>query len=572
MQTVQLDSQSVAESILAMLELRGVEVFIAAGTGTDFPPFVEAYARRERLGLAAPRPIVGIHEIPAVAMAHGYAAATGRPAFVMLHTIVGSANGVMGVINAKRARIPMLVASGRSAITERGDRNSRTHVVHWAQEAYDQQAMFREFVDWAYELRRSDQLTDVLERAVVMAKKSPAGPIHLLLPIEVISEPPADLRVSSEPAVQIPTPTVPIRSELERVVQILSGASNPIVITSAAGRREGAVAALVELTEKLALPVYEFSRSYLSFPQDHPLHQGFDPGEVLAAADVVMVIESDVPWIPIRQEPSVDATVIVLDEDPLYRDYPHRGFRSDIALSGDVEATLLALSELLDREMPGLQRVAERYALHNRAHEAADLRAKQVAEDASHELPIEPVWISRCLAECLQPTDIAISEFVLAPDQMNFTEPGTFFDHAHSGGLGWSLGAALGVKLAHPERTVVCCCGDGTYTFGAPVATHHMSALHGLPVLFVIFNNAAWDRTRMAVRGYAPEGYSAERTELPLCELDPTPDYERICEAAGGHGERVEDPSSLPAALERALRVVREEGRQALVNVISSKS
>lgn len=566
-----LEATSVAEALLEILQMRGIDLFIAAGTGTDFPPIVEAYAKRLQLNLPAPTPVVGVHEIPAVAMAHGYAMVSEKPAFVMLHTIVGSANGVMGVINAKRGRIPMFVASGKSAITERGTRTSRTHVVHWAQEAYDQQGMFREFVDWAYELRRADQLPVVVDRALAMTTKPPCGPVHLMLPLEVLDEPVNEM-VITDTATATPAPSVPRQQDLIAAVEHLTNAAHPLVIVSAMGRKQSSVAALVNFAESLALPVYEYARSFVNFPQDHPLHCGFDHSDVLEKADVVMVIESDVPWVPQISEPNDNATIIVLDEDPLYRDYPYRGFRSDITFVGEAQSTLEAMS-LCANELESVNdTVKARVAfLEERSLRLKTARQKEL-EVAATLKPIDPRWISNCIAAQLSPTDIVISEFVFESEFAEFTQPGTFFDHAHSGGLGWSTGAALGAKFANPDATVVCCCGDGTYTFGVPVATHHMSAMQNLPVLFIVFNNAAWDRTRRAVRGYAPDGYTANKVDIPLTELAPTPAYEMVCQAAGGYGECVEDPKQLPAALERALKVVREEGRQALLNIISSKA
>jgi acetolactate synthase-1/2/3 large subunit len=567
----QLLASSVAEALLELLHLRGVDVFIAAGTGTDFPPIVEAFAKRLQLELPVPKPVVGVHEINAVAMAHGYAMVSEKPAFVMLHTIVGSANGVMGVINAKRGRVAMFVASGRSSITERGLRTSRTHVVHWAQEAFDQQAMFREFVDWAYELKRPEQLPVVVDRGLAMATKTPNGPVHLMLPLEVLDAPLNGMSVDETP-VGAPRPSIPLRADLEAVVHLLANARQPLIIVSTMGRKRAAVSALVDFAESLALPVVEFARSHVNFPQDHPLHQGFDHADVLATADVIFVIEADVPWIPEVGEPDETATVIVLDEDPLYRDYPYRGFHSDFALTGDAETTLAAMSaqvEALPVDAAQLSERAQTVANSRAARRTANVAALAEVQQMK---PIDPRWVSYCIAERLGETDIVVSEFVFDSEFACFTQPGTFFDHAHSGGLGWSSGAALGAKLANPDATVVCCCGDGTYTFGVPVATHHMSAMQSLPVLFVVFNNAAWDRTRRATRGYAPDGYTANKTDIVLCELEPTPAYEMVCQAAGGYGERVEDPQVLPAALDRALTAVREEGRQALLNVISSKA
>ena len=135
---------------------------------------------------------------------------------------------------------------------------------------------------------------------------------------------------------------------------------------------------------------------------------------------------------------------------------------------------------------------------------------------------------------------------VLDPTQACSTRPGTFFNHAHSAVLGWGPGAALGAKMAHPDRTVVCAVGDGSHVFGVPTSTHHTARACDLPVLFVVCNNAGWERTRQATLEHAPEGWAARQPSMPLCDLAPPPAYDAICEANGGYGERVEDPASCP--------------------------
>src|SRR5678815_3593152 len=137
--------ESTAEAYLELLAARGVD-YLFANAGTDFAPLIEAYAKRGAQGQAFPQPITVPHETPAVAMAHGYTMVTGRPQAVMVHVIMGAANALNNVINAARANVPMLFTAGRSPITESGSRGSRDRHIHWAQESFDQGAMFREFV------------------------------------------------------------------------------------------------------------------------------------------------------------------------------------------------------------------------------------------------------------------------------------------------------------------------------------------------------------------------------------------------------------------------------------------
>ena len=573
MAKVTLESENVAEALLELLALRGVEYFIGGGAGTDFPFIVEAFAKARSQGKVVPEPITAVHEITAVAMAHGYAMVSGKPAFTMLHTIVGLANGICGVINASRARVPLFLAAGKTATSEKGHPASRFHIVQWGQEAFDQAGMLREFVKWDYELKHADQLEATIDRGLAITQSAPAGPVYLSLPVELSGKAIGELQVEDKPKISVPAAFVAVQSEISLATDALVAAEHPVIITSSMGRDPKAVSELIKFAEALAIPVIEYFHTHLNFPQDNPLHLGFESNEFVRESDVILVIDTDVPWTPLTGDPGEDSRVIVLDEDPLYTNYPHRGFPNDITLTGSAFETLAVMNSILENTEVDEDKIRlRRDALVSR-HRLQREEWRSEAMTVSKKTPIDPTWISRCVGEIYNPeTDIVITEFVLDSKQISITQPGLYFDHSHAGGLGWSSGAALGAKLAAPEKTIICCVGGGTYTFGVPVATHQMSAMHNLPVLFVIYNNAAWDRTRQGSRHVSKQGYVQETSDIPLCELDPAPAYEKVCEAAGGYGERVDDPALLAEALERALKVVRKDGRQALLNVICSKA
>jgi acetolactate synthase-1/2/3 large subunit len=166
---------------------------------------------------------------------------------------------------------------------------------------------------------------------------------------------------------------------------------------------------------------------------------------------------------------------------------------------------------------------------------------------------------------------IVVNELGVDLSHLCFTQPGTLYGHAPSGGLGWALGAAIGAKLAAPDKTVICAVGDGSYIFGCPEAVHWVSRANSLPVLFLVYNNAGWNAVASATRGIAPDGVAARTRNMPFTDLSPQLDFEMFCQAAGGYGERVEDPEDLPNALGRALHAVRVEKRQALLNIIGQR-
>jgi acetolactate synthase-1/2/3 large subunit len=561
--------ESTADAYLELLAARGVEYFFA-NAGTDFAPIIEAYARRGAQGQASPRPITVPHEVPAVAMAHGYTMVSGRAQAVMVHVIVGAGNAAGGVINAARSNIPMLFSAGRNPVTEAGAAGSRDRPIHWAQEAFDQGGMLREFVKWDYELKRFDQLETVVDRALTLAQSEPRGPVYLTLPREVLAERHDAIEYADPARAVVPAATLPDPRAVDEAAAMLAAARNPIIITKAVGRDPAAVPVLVRLAETLGAPVFDQFHTYVNFPQDHALHGGFEAAPHLAEADLILVIESDVPWFPQMSRPKPETRVVHLGVDPLFSRYPVRGFPADLALAGTPRLALAALADAvagrLDREA-----VAERRqrwtAAGARRREAAAAKSRAVQGDT----PIDMLALSRAIGELVDDRTIVVNEYDLDATQCTFTRPGSYFAAPPSGGLGWGLGAALGAKLAAPDHHVICCVGDGAYIFGSPTASHFVSRAYNLPVLFVVFNNRTWNAVKRAVQTYARDGWAVRTDSMPLTALEPSPDYEMICRASGGHGEKVEDPAALPDALRRGLRIVKDEKRQVVLNVICKK-
>jgi len=561
--------ESTAEAYLELLAARGVEYFFG-NAGTDFAPIVEAYAKRGAQGQHLPRPLTIPHEVPAVAMAHGYAMVTGRPQAVMVHVIVGTANALGGIMNAARANVPMLFTAGRNPITESGFRGSRNRQIQWAQESFDQGAIVREFVKWDYELRNFAQLETVVDRALAIAQAEPQGPVYLTLPREVIAERQETFEYSDASRAPRPSAVVAAPEAIAEAATLLAAARNPIIIVKAAGRDPLAVPALIKLAEAVGAPVLDQFHTHVNFPQDHPLHAGFDATPHLDDADLIVVIESDAPWFPQLKAPQPDAKIIQIGVDPLFSRLPIRGFAADVALAGLPRLTLAALADAASRVVDaGAVAVRRRRweAHHVKSRQAWAERVRAVASDA----PLDMLWVSRCIGDVLDERTIVVNEYDLDATQTCFTAPGTFFGPPAASALGWGLGAALGAKLAARDRTVICTVGDGSYIFGAPTAAHFVSRAYDLPVLFVVFNNRAWNAVKRAVKGLAPNGWTAKTGTIPLSDLEPSPDYELICRSSGGHGERVEDPAKLPEALARGLKIVREEKRQVLLNVICKK-
>jgi acetolactate synthase-1/2/3 large subunit len=559
--------ETVAEAYLALLKARGID-WLFANAGTDFAPIIEALVRGAKTGLAMPEPLVVPHENAAVGMAHGYYLLTGRPQAVMVHVNVGMANALMGLLNAARDNIPIFFTSGRTPLTETGRVGSRDVPIHWGQEMYDQGGMLREYVKWDYELRYGEQVGAIVDRALAIAMAEPRGPIYLSLPREALAEPLEGFAYGKAPQQVPPAPPAPAPDAIDRAAAILAAAERPLIITARAGRAAGGPEALARFAERFAMPVVEFWPPQNSLPTTHPMHGGFDVEPWLAEADAVLVVDSVVPWIPSRHTLAPECPVIQIGTDPTFAGLPMRGFPSTVAIQSDAAAALDALDAALARRLEGhraaLASRHDRIAVRNRERREAAREAARAGNTA----PMSAGWISYCLDQVKDEDAIVFNELGADPAVLTFERPGSFFSHSLAGGLGWGLPAALGAKLACPDRLVIAAIGDGSYMFANPVACHQVGEALGLPVLTIVFNNGIWNAVRKSTQAVYPDGQAVRANRMPLTSLEPAPRYETIVEASGGYGERVDEADELPAALRRAIDAIKREKRQALLNVV----
>src|SRR4030095_181421 len=243
-----LHPETTAEAYLELLKDRGNDVFLG-NHRRDLASLVEAFSRFEAEGGRGPRPLVVPHEFVAVSMAHGYYAAGGRPAAVMVHVNVGTGNASTAIITAARANVPILMSAGRTPVTEEGLPGSRDLHIHWAQESFDQAAMLREYVKWDYELRTPVQVESVVDRALEMMLADPQGPAYLTLPREVLASRISPLTVTTPSRRQARSERFPDPARIDEAARILARASSPLILVSASGRDARVVRGLVELTE-----------------------------------------------------------------------------------------------------------------------------------------------------------------------------------------------------------------------------------------------------------------------------------------------------------------------------------
>jgi acetolactate synthase I/II/III large subunit len=553
-------------AILARLKAVGVD-YIFANSGTDFPPIIEGLAEAQAKGIDLPKAIVIPHENAAMGMAHGYFLATGRAQAVMAHTNVGLANCAIGAINAAAEHVPIILFSGRTPITEHGHLGSRTVPIGWGQEMRDQTALVREAVKWDYELKFPEQALELVDRAYAIANSTPKGPVYLSLPREPLCGLCASDTLAA-PTRVAPATAVALPAALQEAARLIAGAKRPLIIAQrGAGSAEG-FAALGRLAGEWGIPVCQYWAVQLAISNAHPMCVGSDPDPWLGEADLVLVIDSLAPWSPESHKLSADAKVIQLGPDPLYARFPVRGFPADVSLAGETADTIIALAAALHAHEAATKPLRD--ARRARVHHAAEARREQVRKegDAGKRQPMSKAYVALCLSKAIAGRNgVVLSELGVPLDQLAVAEAGSWYQEPHSGGLGWSFPAALGMQLAQPDRLVVATMGDGSYIFSNPTACHQIAEALQLPLLVLVLNNTEWAAVRRSVLDVYPDGYAARSNAMPLISLEPSPDFTKTAAASGAHVQRVETPDELPAALMRAVDHVSRTRNQALIDI-----
>src|SRR5919109_214655 len=380
---VTIPVETVGQAYLEILRARGIKYFFG-NSGTDFGPIVDGLAKFAAEKKEFPKPITVPHEFVAVSMAQGYAMITGEPQVVMVHVIVGTGNASAAVMNASRLNIPMIFSAGRTPLTEEGLRGSRSNFIHWGQESYDQGSLLREFTRWDYELRNGDQLGAMVDRALEMALGNPQGPVYLTLPREVLAQRMDSVtihpfRKNREEGLR------PSDETIKRTAEILRAANNPLIITGRLGSDPTALSAMVAFAEALAAPVVTPASPFVSFPNTHDFHLGVSSAPYIKDADVVVVVESDVPWYPFQGKPPENGKVIQIARDPNYSGIPIRNFPKDISIGGDPKLALKLLARELKAQPRNEKVAAERAERIRLLHKQHRERLKQKAEKSSHE-------------------------------------------------------------------------------------------------------------------------------------------------------------------------------------------
>ncbi|CAM2936803.1 thiamine pyrophosphate-requiring protein [Saccharomonospora xinjiangensis] len=547
--------------------------YVFGNLGSDHPGILEAYAQARADGRehTLPELVICPHESVAMAAAIGYAQVTGVAQAVLVHVECGTQN-IGGMLhNAAKGRVGVLMYAGASPYTQDGELfGSRNEFIQWIQDVHDQRGIVRGYTKYDNEIRTGANVKQLVHRALQIASSPPAGPVYLVGPREVME---AEAPTRQADAAHFPpvAPAALAPDAVERVAAALAGASRPVVVTSYLGRDREAVPALVELCEAAGAGVLESVPSHVNFPADHPLHWGYQWNDqnhnpLLEEADVVLVLGSDVPWIPAKNRPGPSARVFVLDEDPLKEQMPLWHVPAELFAMADLGTAVRQLRERVAE-------LADADAVARRRERAAVEHDRVFAARAAREAPdgetITPEYLVACVREAIDDDTLVLTEAITNYPTVSWhlrrTAPGSLLGSG-GGSLGWAIGAAVGAKLAEPERLVVSLVGDGSYLFGVPSSVFWMARRYDAASLTIVFDNNGWNAPKASALGVHPEGTAARRDEFGG-HFTPRPDLPGIAEAAGGAwGRTVEVAGELKGALAEALDAVRS-GRSAVLAV-----
>lgn len=574
-----LSGEIVAHGMMELLNKRGIRYFFS-NSGTDFTPIIDAFAKFKNDSDFKIEPVVAPHENTAIAMAHGYYLMSGEPQVVMGHVNVGTANMGLGIINANRARIPVVVLSGNTPWYDSDIEGCRTNFVQWGQDTFDQASYFREFTKWDYELKGPHHIETVIDRSLAIAQSDPQGPVYLTLPKEALCMSLPETNVSDSPT-QTPTSSgSPPPHMVAKAGRMIVNAKKPLIVTSELGRYPHGVEALVQLATTYAIPVIEHGKkNFFNFPTESPYHFGFEPSPYIEEADLVIAIECHVPWIPQLSGVKKPPKVIQIGVDPLCENLPMRAFPSQVNLQGSPPAVVDSLHKVLaclgasdkNSGKPFYTEKVKRDKEFSLEHDRLFKSKREAAKSQGSLDEITKDYLSYAIGEVVDDQVVIFNEYNLDPFQVKRHLVDSWFENSVASGLGWSLGAALGAQLASREETMLVTLGDGSYIFNTPLSAHYVAEAYNLPIVIVVFNDNAWSTIKKSYKGSMPEGWGLKNDYMPLTDFQATIQIEKLAESTGGVGLKVDKPEKLISTLKQAINISRQDKKHVLVNVICKR-
>ncbi len=556
-----------AEAFLEICNANGIDN-IFFNPGGDLAPINAAALKYYALGRPAPKLSLCLHESVALTAAYGHYVVSGKPQIVLVHSELGTQQVAGAMHNAQWGRIPVVLMAGLMAPAQ-----GRTN---WNDEPYDQRLITRNSVKWDHEIKVDEDIHEVLQKAINISLTEPRGPVYLTYPRDTLAQRINRREPDSYKGDIEPLPPAD-RIQLEKIADTLLAAENPLIVAGSIERHHESVDKLVELAETLCTPVVP-GLTRMNFPTTHPLCAGMEEmgggirgNEPFAEADVILALDYDLPYVPAGIFPKESATILHIDIDPLTQGRPLWGRGADVFITADSREAIPSLTEIVRNKLtPELEvRLRERYGILEKKYSKQREDNRVMAKSKSSEKPISADWAGYCINEILDEDTVLVNHLISQSSsiagQVDRIKPGTLCACA-GGSIMWALGAALGVKAALPDRTVVSVMTDGGFVWGCPVASLWSSNVYKLPFLSVIFNNQSYGAIRTLVERMSETQMTEEMGFISGIDISPPPDYALVAESCGGYGKIVTEPGDVLPVLKEALGEVKK-GRPAVVDI-----
>ncbi len=566
--------------------LRALDIpYVALNPGASFRGLHDSLVNFKRG--QGPEMLLCCHEETAVAIAHGYAKATGRPMAAIVHNVVGLQHASMAIFNAWCDRTPMLVLGGTGPMNA----SNRRPWIDWVHTALVQGTQVRDYVKWDDQPASVDAFPDSLVRAYRTATTEPQGPVYVCFDADLQEDRvTAPITLPDVGRYGAPRPPGGDPQALDQAAALLAGARWPVIISDDMSAHPPALPALLALSELLAAPMLEGGNRF-GVPSTHPNDLTYAQQQTLQDADVVLALncfDLQVSLGAVASRTRDAATAVSADATIIHismRDFSPKSWvvdesriqPVDLPIAADTGVALPQLLALCRERMAadgaGADRVAAR---RQRIQSAREQIARQTEEWRRKGWDDQPISSARLYSELWdlvkgQPYSLVNGAFNGTGRRIwDVTEPAQWLGGDRGGGLGYGPGASVGAALAFRGTGRLCIDvqGDGDLLF-TPSALW-TAAHHRIPLLMVVYNNRSY------YQDYGHQMHMAVTRERPVENVgdgidirDPDMDFAALARSYSvmGFGP-VTDPAQLRSTLERAIRVVRDEGRPALVDVI----
>ncbi|CAG8420136.1 unnamed protein product [Penicillium salamii] len=547
--------------------------------GSDHPAMLEAMIKAKQENKTNfPNIITCPSELVALSAALGYAQVTGIPQCVIVHVDCGTLALGQSIHNASVSRVPVLCFAGLSPFTSRGELlGSRTEFIHWLQDVPDQSAIVRQYCRYTGEIKTGRNIKQMVRRALEFATSDPKGPTYLMAAREVLEDvrntlPPPDLMDQANKMQARRSGNYGRRSYVELIANALMGANRPLVLTTSLGRNLKAPALLAKLCDKLPITVVEMVGSDVCLRSDHEAYRGVTVSthpEVLEA-DVILILDCDVPWIPTAGTPRHGTKIFHLDVDPLKQQMPLFSIPATRRFKVGCGCAMRQINSFLDKQEISKSHYTKLFDARSKNYQSWRTNLSQLEAPTEDGVVGVPYLASR-LRSILPKDTVYVLEAVTNAGHLihhlNLTEPGSLIASG-AGGLGWGGGATLGVKLGKPGSFVCGIVGDGVYLFSQMESVYWIARRYDVPFLMVVLNNGGWNAPKVSALLVHKNGLSSKSNRRDLnISFDPSPDYPGIATAAGNAwGASVTTQAELDSTIQEATSIV-QGGKCAVIEV-----